>query len=112
MGHRRVLAITVLPLLFLTVVTFAAGWMKIASPDPRIGFLANAAALQALKNSSPAVLAQIFNARLDAAVTGTFLLLVAVIVAGSVRAWWQFLVGSRPIVLHEVGFAEAEASPS
>jgi len=109
MGHRRVLLfLTLIPLLFLTVVTFEAGWMKIASPDVRIGFLAFAADLQAKAAAgalSPAKLKQLpallFNARLDATVTGVFLLLVAAILLGSLRVWWQMLRGTRPITLKE-----------
>jgi len=109
MGHRRVLVfLTLIPLLFLTVVTFEAGWMKIASPDVRIGFLAFAADLQAKAAAgalSPEKLKQLpallFNARLDAAVTGGFLLLVAAILLGSLRVWWQMLRGTRPITLKE-----------
>lgn len=116
MGHRRVLIfLTLLPLVFLTVVTFAAGWMKIASPDVRIGFLAFAADLQAKAAAgalSAAKLQQfpalLFNARLDAAVTGCFLLLVAAILVGSVRAWWQMLRGTRPITLQEEPVASAQ----
>ena len=108
MGHRRTLLVTLLPLGFLTVVTFSAGWMKIASPNPRLGFLAAAADLESRAASgllSPeklkAVPALLFNARLDAAVTGSFLLLVAAILIGSIRVWWQLLRGSRPVELRE-----------
>lgn len=109
MGHRWVLIpLTVTPLLFLATATFMAGWMKIASPDVRIGFLAAAADLQAKAAAgalSPEKLKQLpellFNARLDAVVTGAFLLLVAVIVLGSVRVWWQLLRGTRPVALQE-----------
>ena len=107
MGHRRALAITVIPLVFLASVTFSAGWMKIASPDVRLGFLASAAKLANGADAlTPKVQALIFNARLDAAVTGLFLVLVAAIVLGSVRAWWQLLSGVRPVVLNESPVAE------
>ena len=104
MGHRRaVIPLTLAPLLFLTAVTFAAGWMKIASPNVRIGFLAAAADLQAKAAAgalSPEKLKQLpallFNARLDAAVTACFLILVAAILLGSLRVWWQMLRGTGP----------------
>ncbi len=109
MGHRRVLIpVTLAPLFFLTAVTFAAGWMKIASPNVRIGFLAAAADLQAKATAgalSPEKLQQLpallFNSRLDAIVTGVFLVLVAVILLGSLRVWWQLLRGSRAMALKE-----------
>jgi carbon starvation protein len=102
MGHRRHLAVTVLPLMFLTVVTFQAGAMKLFSPDPRLGFLAQGKTLLASATAAtPKTQALIFNARLDAVVTGLFLLLVAVILCGSLRAWWQMLRGRRPMLLNE-----------
>jgi len=120
MGHRRVIIfITLIPLVFLTVVTFEAGWLKIASPDVRIGFLAAAADLQSEAAAgllSPAKLQQLsallFNARLDAAVTGGFLLLVAAILFGSVRVWWQMLRGTRPLTLREEPKVLAESGPT
>lgn len=119
MGYRRLLIITLVPLCFLTVVTFQAGWMKIASPDVRLGFLAAAADLQSKAAAgllTPAKLQQLpellFNARLDAAVTGCFLLLVAAILLGSIRAWFQMLRGTRPIVLREEPMIMLEQSAS
>lgn len=41
------------------------------------------------------------NNRIDAGVTGFFLLLAAAIVGLSVREWWLLLSGRRPRVLHE-----------
>ncbi|MDD5349695.1 MAG: carbon starvation CstA family protein [Chthoniobacteraceae bacterium] len=108
MGHRRALAITLVPLIFLTWATFDAGWTKIASPDPRLGFLAAASSLQS--QAAPGLLspgklkqlqALIFNARLDAAVTGGFLVMVAAIILGSLRVWWQILRGTRSTRLSE-----------
>jgi len=97
MGHARHVWVTLGPLLFLTAVTYSAGWMKIFSPDPRLGFLSAA--------SQPGVAkALAFNARLDAFATGAFLILVSLIVAGSLRAWWQLLRGSKPAILHENPF--------
>jgi len=120
MGHRRVVIfITLIPLIFLTTVTFAAGWMKIASQDVHhnvhLGFLAAADALQkaaAAGTLPPAKLqhlpALLFNNYLDAAVTGCFLLLVAAILLGSIRVWWQLLRGTRPIALKEEPMVLAE----
>ncbi|HEV3409677.1 MAG TPA: hypothetical protein VG095_05255, partial [Chthoniobacterales bacterium] len=42
--------------------------------------------------------------RLDALIAFGFLLLVALIVAGSAREWWRLLRGTKPVVLHEAEF--------
>jgi len=100
-GRNRYLWVTLVPLSFLLAVTMTAAWQKIASPDPRLGFLAHASALGA-KLAGGAVSAEkihetevlIFNDRLDAGVTLLFMALVAVIVFESVREWARMLGGS------------------
>jgi carbon starvation protein len=93
--HRlRYAWITAVPLVWLVVVCFAAGWQKIFSPLPAIGFLAQADQLLAgPQGATTATL--VFNARLDAAVTGVFLVLVALILLDSVRLWFGILSGAR-----------------
>ncbi|MGI8605443.1 MAG: carbon starvation CstA family protein [Verrucomicrobiales bacterium] len=109
MGRARYAWVTVGPLVFLSAVTFSAGWMKIFSPAAK-GFLPAMQQLQAqIAAGGPperiAVLErQLFNARLDAAVTALFLIGVAVIVAGSAREWWRLLVGHKPLMLRESQF--------
>src|SRR5262249_54230537 len=74
MHRARYIWITCLPLAWLVTVTFTAAYQKLFSPDPRLGFLAQAdqlaAALQAGRLATGTVAdtqALIFNARLDAA---------------------------------------------
>jgi len=123
-GKPALALITLIPLAWLLAVTFTAGAEKICSHDPRIGFLQSAndwnnklgpmfetenlAAFNhdsvALEAAHKAVLdarRQQFNSRLDAAVAGTFLALVAVIVLLSAREWLLLLSGRKPAVLHE-----------
>jgi len=107
MGRVRYLWVTILPLVWLLSVTFTAGWMKIFSPDPRLGFLSGADLLtrQIAAGASPAAAAslqrQLLNDRIDAAITGFFVILVAVVVLANARVWWQLLAGRREPVLHE-----------
>jgi carbon starvation protein len=103
--------ITCLPLAWLVSATFTAAWQKIFSPLPRLGFLAQAAQLEASIASgqlSPARAAEagtlIFNARLDAVVCGIFLALVAVVVLDSVRLWVGILRGVRKAETMETPF--------
>jgi carbon starvation protein len=99
MGRTRYLWVTLLPLGWLLAVTMTAGWMKIFSPDPRLGFLSGAAAA-----GSPRLA---FNAHVDAAVTAVFLVLVAVVVLANARVWWLLLAGRRAPGLSEEPFVAA-----
>jgi carbon starvation protein len=96
MGKLRYAWITILPLVWLVIVNMTAGWLKIFSPDPRLGFLAHATMVQAaiaggqLPPGIASVAAAsrvIFNDRLDAAVAAFFLVAVIVIITESVREW-------------------------
>ena len=94
MHRARYMWITCVPLAWLVVVCFVAGWQKIFSPLPALGFLAQADQLVAGPQTSSTA-ALVFNARLDAAVTGIFLVLVATILIDSIRVWIGVLGGTR-----------------
>jgi carbon starvation protein len=89
---------TTVPLAWLLSVTMTAGSQKIFDPDRRIGFLAQAdylAGQVAQGLVAPEKLAEtkvlIFNNRLDAALTGAFMVLVLIVVLDAARVWWNTL---------------------
>jgi len=94
-GRARYAWVTGLPLAWLLAVTMTAGVQKIAHPDPRIGFLAEAAARAsgALPTREATRAIQIFNARLDALMAGIFLVLVATVVVSAACQWWRVARG-------------------
>jgi carbon starvation protein len=94
MHGARYMWVTCVPLAWLVVVTFTAGWQKIFSPLPALGFLAQADQL-ARGPQGPDTATLIFNNRLDAAVTAIFLVLVTMILLDSVRIWVGVLRGTR-----------------
>jgi carbon starvation protein len=110
--HRlRYAWITMIPLAWLLLVTFSAGWAKIFSEDPHIGFLAHANALEHTLSAgtfAAAKLAEtravIFNERLDAVVCGVFLALVTIILLDSLRIWLGLLRGTRAAASSESPF--------
>jgi carbon starvation protein len=110
MGKMRYAWITIAPLLFMCAVTFSAGYMKIFSADPRIGFLSGARSLvengAGIANSTKGVdlARQAAVWRFDAAVAGFFLLLVLLIVIGSAAQWFRLATGSKRVELHESEF--------
>jgi carbon starvation protein len=84
-------------------VTFTAGWQKILTPLPAVGFLAQADKLAA-GAASAATQTLIFNARLDAAVCGLLMVLVAVILLDSARVWVGILRGTADARVREAPF--------
>ncbi len=112
--HRlRYVWITFAPLTWLVAVTFTAALQKIFSPLPSVGFLAQASGLEAALRAGTAAdlaatRAQIFNARLDAAVCGVFLVLVSAIVVNSIWLWVGILRGERSAAMSEAPFASSQ----
>jgi carbon starvation protein len=110
MKKARYIWVTLVPLLFMTAVTFSAGYMKIFSSDPKLGFISGAHALLSTGNgiasaSKAADLArQVAVWRFDAFVAASFLLLVLLIVIGSALEWYRLLVGTKSVQLHEAKF--------
>jgi carbon starvation protein len=110
MRKSKYLFVTLVPLCFMCAVTFSAGYLKIFSPDPRLGFLSGAQSLlnQAAAITDPVKAANLARQatiwRFDAFVAVSFLVLVLLIVLGSARQWWQLLRGTKRVVLHESEF--------
>jgi carbon starvation protein len=91
MGKLRYAWVTLVPLTWLATATMTAGWQKVFSPDPKLGFLAHAAPLAA--STDPNAPRMIFNDRLDAAIALFFMAIVLVVIGASVREW--VLVATR-----------------
>jgi carbon starvation protein len=109
-GRARHAWVTILPLAWLVIVTLSAGWQKLMSPDPALGFLAKASALaRALAagtlpagRSAADVRRMIFNERLDAAVAAAFMVAVVVVLVASITEWTAILRGRKAAVSTEV----------
>ncbi len=106
MGKTRHCWVTAAPMLFLTVVTFSAGYLKIFSPGAA-GFIPEIVKQQALIDTGitgtalKAAQTSLFNARIDVAVTITFLFFVTIIVLGTARECWLLITKRKAIVLQE-----------
>ncbi|MGE3525587.1 MAG: carbon starvation CstA family protein [Gemmatimonadales bacterium] len=110
-GKARYSWTTLLPLAWLLAVTLTAGYQKVFSPDPRLGFLAHAASVRdqlAAGTLDAAHAARlIFNDRLDAVVAAAFMLVVLLVVIMSVWEWAQVLRQRKAPVLSETPFVES-----
>jgi carbon starvation protein len=115
MRKSKYLFVTLVPLCFMCAVTFSAGYLKVFSSDPRLGFLSGAQSLlsQAAAATDPVKAANLARQatiwRFDAFVAVSFLVLVLLIVLGSARQWWQLLRGTKRVVLHESEFVPLSA---
>ena len=98
-GRARFAWVTGLPLGFLLAVTMTAGTQYVFHPNPRIGFLSRAQALESgvIPTEAATRAIQVVNARLDAGSALLFLVLVATVVASAVREWWLTYRGERAI---------------
>ncbi len=107
MGKLRHIWVPVLPLCWLLSVTMTAGFQKIFAADPRLGFLSAARGfgVKIAGGGTPEQLAtwqhQMFNNHVNAVVTGTFLLLVILIVGSNAIGWWRMIVRKENLPLHE-----------
>jgi carbon starvation protein len=116
MGKARYAWVTILPLAWLALVTLTAGWQKIFSADPKLGFLSHArlvretlahgslpAGVQSIGDASRLIL----NDRIDAAVAAFFLLSVIVILVASAHEWFTVLSGRKVATSTEIPFETA-----
>ena len=110
MHGAKYMWITCAPLAWLVIVTFTAAWEKIFSPVPAIGFLAQVERLAAGPQTA-ATATLIFNARLDAALCGLLMALVAVILADSLRVWYGILRGTSEARVIEAPFVTSQLRP-
>jgi carbon starvation protein len=109
-GKARYVWVTLLPLAWLLAATLTAGWEKVFADDPRLGFLAHATliraqvAIGAVKGELAARL--IFNDRLDAVLTLTFMVITVLVLLASAREWILILTRRKPAQARETPFVE------
>ncbi len=104
MGRARFAWVTAAPLAWLVTVTMTAGWQKVFSADPRLGFLAHGASL--VGSTNPAAARLIFNDRLNTFVALLFMTVVTILIVASLREWWLVLSRRKTAIVHEAPYVE------
>jgi carbon starvation protein len=104
MGRARYIWVTLLPLSWLVAVTFTASWQKIFHPNPLIGLLSHANQLLAATPVPADLARKVLNDRLDAAVAGFLLIMVAAIVIESAMQWISVISGRKAAETREAPF--------
>jgi carbon starvation protein len=109
-GKARYVWVTLAPLAWLLTVTLSAGWLKVFADDPRLGFLAHATSItqQIAAGTMDAARGSrlVFNDRLDAVVTLTFMVITVLVVLSSAREWVLILTRRKPAKAQESPFVE------
>ncbi|MDZ4816115.1 MAG: carbon starvation CstA family protein [Verrucomicrobiota bacterium] len=105
MGRAKYCWVTLAPLILVLAVTMTAGVQKIFFKEAA-GFLPaietlTAKALTVDKEALRVVKAQIFNNKVNIAVTTSFMILVVLVVISNARVWWRILVRKESIPLRE-----------
>jgi carbon starvation protein len=110
MGKARYTWVTLVPLAWLMAVTLTAGWQKVFAADPRLGFLAHAATVSDQVAAGAVEAARgarlIFNDRLDAVVTITFMVITVLVLLSSAREWMLILTRRKQAKAQETPFVE------
>jgi carbon starvation protein len=106
MGKQRYAWVPLLPLAWLAAATLTAGWQKVFSPDPKLGFLAHADSL--VGSAQPNAARMIFNDRLDAALALFFMAIVLVVIAASAKEWYLVIAGRKTPRVNEAPFVESK----
>jgi carbon starvation protein len=103
MSKARYAAVTLVPLVWLVLVTFTASWHKIFDANPSVGFLSHARQLEHGVIDSPTA-RFIVNDKLDAIVTGVLMVLIALILLESAIQWTRVLSGRAQARVREASF--------
>ncbi|MGJ7611962.1 MULTISPECIES: carbon starvation CstA family protein [unclassified Variovorax] len=120
MKRERYAWVAAAPAAWLLACTLTAGWQKIFSADPKIGFLAHAArytegiangVLVAPAKTPEAMSRIVFNDRLDAALCALFMFVVLSVLVYSIKASLAARAAHRPTT-HETPFEPMGAASS
>ncbi|HSD33164.1 MAG TPA: carbon starvation CstA family protein [Gemmatimonadales bacterium] len=105
MGRARYAWVTLAPLAWIVTITMTAGWQKVFSADPKLGFLSHAASLAG--STDPHAAQRIFNDRLNTFVALLFMAVVALLIVVSIREWWLVLSRRKPATVSEAPYVES-----
>ncbi|HWY08365.1 MAG TPA: carbon starvation CstA family protein [Candidatus Acidoferrales bacterium] len=115
MGRLKWIWVTLLPMAWLVVITMTASYQKIFSANVRIGFLSQANSLAAQIAAGKIAAAKIadtqrniFNLRLDAAVTAVLAAMILVLLVEALAQWYAILSRDKEPVLQETPYVATQ----
>ena len=104
MGKMKHAWVTLVPLAWLVAATLTAGYQKVFSPLPGLGFLAHARSLA--NSTNPNAGRMIFNDYLDAGLALFFMVIVVIVILASAREWYMVAAGKKAPKVHEAPYVE------
>ncbi|HEY6061062.1 MAG TPA: carbon starvation CstA family protein [Gemmatimonadales bacterium] len=105
MGRARYAWVTLAPLVWIVTITMTAGWQKVFSADPKLGFLSHAASLAG--SADLHAHQRIVNDYLNTFVALLFMAVVALLILVSIREWWLVLSKRKPATVSEAPYVES-----
>src|SRR5512146_709806 len=105
MGRARYAWVTLAPLAWIVTITMTAGWQKVFSADPKLGFLSHAASLAG--SADLHAHQRIVNDYLNTFVALLFMAVVALLIVVSIREWWLVLSKRKPATVSEAPYVES-----
>ena len=120
MKRQKYAWVSILPTVWLVICTMYAGWLKVFSSDPAVGFFAKANQLKALLasgnfqpnavfKSAQQVQQVIFNNQLDGVLMAGFMLVILAMIVFTVQACRKALQSDRPTA-QEIPYAPLPAN--
>jgi carbon starvation protein len=106
MGKLKHSWVTLVPLAWLASATLTAGWQKVFSPLPALGFLSHARSLANSTNADAARM--IFNDYVNATLALFFMAVVVVVIAASAREWWMVANKRKTPKVNEAPYVETQ----
>ncbi|HET7478241.1 MAG TPA: carbon starvation CstA family protein [Rubrobacteraceae bacterium] len=116
MGKLRYAWVTALPLVWDASVTLTASFIKIFSPDPKLGFFAQRGAAQealakgelfGTAQSAQDVQQIIVNSTVDGILSILFATMIIIVIADAVRVWFGLIRGGKEPVMSEAPWEES-----
>jgi len=115
MGKLKWIWVTLLPMAWLVIITMTASYQKIFSPNARIGFLSQANAMAAQLAAGKVAAAKIadahrniFNLRLDAAVTAVLAAMILVLLVEALVQWYAILSRRKAPAMQETPYVATQ----
>jgi carbon starvation protein len=106
MGKLKHAWTTLVPLAWLAAATLTAGYQKVFSSDPALGFLAHARSL--VNSTNPNAARMILNDRVDAALALFFMIVVVVVIVACAREWVLIALQKKAPQVHEAPYVTTQ----